>query len=511
MIQSSTYRIKEGREDRSDNLFGVMPFSFSPPSTSSLDFTSFLRSDTHPSLIVSASNSRSLLRNALKKYRRLSTKEQAQSLQNLVAAFEDYIPHLMALDAGLSRKSLNEEEIDIILENEIEVEWRPIIAASTSKRIRGRGLDYELSFVLSARACIEVALARNAMQMFFAIPASTPDDRKEHIKKATDHLLHASSIHQYLAGRSIDPALPIVVDITASAQLALSSLALAEATLLSILLHDPYPAIVMQDRDKSNLEWMYKAPDIPKVRAVLFARLAIRSAEYADKASALLSKESFKDKAVDESLMKYLKNLQSVSKAKGCRFFGIDSELGGNVGEGIGWLIAGKKILGYKVNEAEGGKIKTISKMKMEWASKREDKKVEKGGDWGSDAGRIEEARVLDMLIEKWNKANDLVRNFMPRRDRQYANTKQVSTQPVPISDYLVARMPFGRDFHTLKAYSVPKLDSDTLTRMRAPPDEEELETLRSQMQGDSDDENVGGDVPGAFPEPRIEGNSAYY
>ena len=390
-----------------------MPFSFSLPTTSALIFTSFLRSDTHPSIVITATNFRSILRNALKKHRRLPTKDQASNLQSVAAAFDEYVPYLMALDSGLSNKPVSGEEVDIILEKEIELEWRASIAASSHKRVKGRGLDFELSFVLSARAYVEAAFARSAMQMFYAKPGSSLEERKDFVKKATDHLLRASSIHEYLGGRNADITFPgAAADIAASAQSALSASALAEATLLSILVNDPYQAILMQDRDKSDLEWMYKAPDIPKVRAVLFARLAIRSAELGDKASALLSRESNKDKTIDESILKYLSNLQAVSKAKGCRFFGIDSELSGNVGEAIGWLIAAKKFLGYRVNEAEGGKVKTMSKLKMEWASRREDKKVEKGGDWGNDAGRVEEARVLDMLLEKWNKANDIVSCF---------------------------------------------------------------------------------------------------
>lgn len=387
-----------------------MPFSFALPTTSALNLTSFLRSDTHPSLIAAATTYRSLLRNALKQHRRLPPKEQGPNLQRLTAAFDEYMPYLLALDSGLSNKRVNDEEIDVILENEVEVEWRPTIAASSSKRIKGRGLDLELSFVLSARAYLEFALARNAMQMFHRLPASSVELRKEPIKQATDHLLCAASIHQYLAARNADMQFPqAAVDIVASSQTALFSLAMAEATLLSILLHDPYLAIIAQDRDKSDREWMYKAPDIPKVRAGLFARLGIRSSEHAERAFALLSSGPDKGKAFDESLMKYISNLQVVSKAKGCRFFGIESELGGKIGEGIGWLIAGKKILGYQLHEADGGKVKAISKMKMDWAQKREDKKVEKGGDWGSDAGRIEEGRVFNMLLGKWHKANDLV------------------------------------------------------------------------------------------------------
>ena len=82
----------------------------------------------------------------------------------------------------------------------------------------------------------------------------------------------------------------------------------------------------------------------------------------------------------------------------------------------------------------------------------------------------------------------------------------------MPISDYLVARMPFGRDFHTLKAFDPPKLDTETLAKMRAPMDEQELETLKSQIEADSDDENGGANaVAGAFSPSRTESSAAYY
>ena len=335
-----------------------MPFSFLLPTTSILNYTIHLRSDTHPSLIVSAATQRSILRSALKRHRRLSVKDQAQNLQSVTAALEEYIPYLLTINSGLSGKTVREEEIGIILEKEIEVEWRPSIAASDSRRTKGRGLDFELSFALNVRAYVDAAQARAALQMFYTLPVSASDERKDAIKQATEHFIHGASIHQYLAERIADLQFPPgAVDIQSASQTALSCLALAEATLLSILLHDPYPSIVIQERDKSDKEWMYKAPDIPKVRAALFARLAIGAAEHTEKALALFKDVQKKGKPVDGSLLKYINNLQSVSKARGCRFFGIEAELGGKVGEGIAWLMAGKKILGYRVNEVDGGKV----------------------------------------------------------------------------------------------------------------------------------------------------------
>jgi transcription initiation factor TFIID subunit 3 len=63
-----------------------------------------------------------------------------------------------------------------------------------------------------------------------------------------------------------------------------------------------------------------------------------------------------------------------------------------------------------------------LSKLRRGWEDKREERKLEKefgsvkiSGereaelDWGDDAGREEEGRVLDMLEAKWMKMNDTV------------------------------------------------------------------------------------------------------
>ena len=49
--------------------------------------------------------------------------------------------------------------------------------------------------------------------------------------------------------------------------------------------------------------------------------------------------------------------------------------------------------------------------LKKGWAERREDRKIEKGGQWGSDGGRFEEARIIEMLDQKWNKMNDMASN----------------------------------------------------------------------------------------------------
>jgi hypothetical protein len=55
--------------------------------------------------------------------------------------------------------------------------------------------------------------------------------------------------------------------------------------------------------------------------------------------------------------------------------------------------------------------------LRKEWSERREDRKVEKGLDWGADGGRLEETRVIEMLEAKWTKQNDTVSSlgWVPR------------------------------------------------------------------------------------------------
>lgn len=183
---------------------------------------------------------------------------------------------------------------------------------------------------------------------------------------------------------------------------------MAEATLLAVLKDDPYPAAVAQDRNKNDKEWMIKAPEIPKVRAHLFARLCLASAEHAANALSLLKTGSGNGK-IDAELLKYVEDLRRAGRGKACRFFGIDAELGGQTGTGIAWLQAGMHELGMSSKGEGRQKGLSLGRFKKEWTEKREDKKVEKGAAWGSDAGKLEEGRVLEMLEKKWVKMNDTV------------------------------------------------------------------------------------------------------
>ena len=387
-----------------------MPYPFALPTTSSLLFSDFIRSDTHPSLVIGATTHRNVLRSVLKTHRRLPPQSQASNLTSVVSALNGYLPYLFALDSGLGGVPVNNEEIDVVLVKEVEAEWRPSLSASLVgsdvRRIKEKGLDYELCFAMTTLAFTYYLMSRSQLHGLYASTAPSAEQRTSIITSATKYLLQANSVHEYLTSRTGDVNFPPgAIDVSNAAQNALASFALAEATSLAILKDDPYPAVVLKSRNKNDNEWMFKAPDIPKVRAHLFARLGLQAAEHAGRAHALLSGK----KGLDDVFLKYVKDLQRVSRAKACRFFGIDAELGGKVGEGIGWLGGGKKELGLKVDEGEASKVRGLAKLKKNWSEKREDKKIEKGMNWGVDAGRTEEVRVIEMLEEKWNHANNIV------------------------------------------------------------------------------------------------------
>lgn len=216
-----------------------------------------------------------------------------------------------------------------------------------------------------------------------------------------------------------------VPDLDPATQAALSSLALAEATLLAVWKDDAHIAACIQTRNPNDREWMVRAPEIPKVRALLFARLCVRAAEYAEQAAAGLGTVGGSGSAggIDDDLVKYTRVLGRVARARACRFFGIDAALAGKVGEGIAWLRAARGALALRSSAAKEKEESTamggLSKLKRGWAERREERKMEKDagargrekGDFGpgDNASREEEARVVDMLETKWVRMNDTV------------------------------------------------------------------------------------------------------
>ncbi len=387
------------------------------------------------------------------------------------------------------------EDIDVTLTRELEVEWRLTLSASNlpgrdAPRINGRGLDYEIHSVLQTLATIQTLLARQALLGLYSTTTPRTDQRLSIIQTASKHLTTASSIHLYLIQRMHSyndlPTFPAAaIDVSASVQGALAELSHAEATLLFVLKDDPYPALLIQSRNKNDREWMIKAPDIPKTRAGLFARLCLSAAERAGKAASGLKAEGGK---VNGDLVRYCEDLRKVGRAKACRFFGVATEMEGKTGEGIAWLRGGMAEVGIELPK-EGKGSGGLSKLKSGWNERKEDKRLEKGkADWGLDAGKGEEGRVLEWLEKKWVKMNE---NF--------------NVQTVPDWKALLAQMPSGRDPLPTKVWVPDALGEDDVARMRAPPELGEGEggvdsSDEDNADGSSNATGSARDPIGAFP-----------
>ncbi|KAI0168734.1 pH-response regulator protein palC [Pestalotiopsis sp. NC0098] len=464
-----------------------MPFPFVLPTTSSFAFSSSFGCESHPSLPLNASTHRGVVRDTLKKHKRLPPASQPPNLPTVVSSINNYLPYLLAFDTALKQRPIQRDIINVAPTSTPAIEWRPTLSDNAvpgkeQARVKIQSLEYELFFTLSALAYTYTNLARAALHPLF-VTSGAPvgsQERTTAIQNATKHLLDAASVHQFVAQRAEGLVTnPPCADISASTTRGLASLALAEATLLAVLKDDPWPAVVAQDRNKNDREWMYKAPEIPKVRAHLFARLCLAASDHAAQASALCKSTSKGTLKLNDSLVRYIDDLQKTARAKACRFFGIDAELSGQTGNALGWIEAGLQELGVEPKEAKKGL--SLSKMKKGWTEKREDKRVEKASGWGSDGGKLEESRVLEMLHEKWTKVNDTM-----------------MTQAIPPPATLLASLPSGREIHSIKPYVAPDVSRETLEAMRAPPDRSD------EYGGDglsSDDEETIADAPiGAFP-----------
>ncbi|KAJ5306971.1 hypothetical protein N7508_005986 [Penicillium antarcticum] len=530
-----------------------MVFAFTLPTTSPLSFQSFISSSTHPSLPQSASTSRHALRLALKAHKRLPRgPRQDTHLPTVLSALNDYIPYLFAISNGLNGKIVRPdrqpfsaqdgtygpgagEEIDITPHAEIESAWRPTLSSSSALnigtgssnsngkglrmrngRVAGRGIQFEIGFTLSTLGYVLSRMARaGVVTAFYASSTPTAEDRLAAVQTATRYLLQASAVHNFLV--SSPASITAVPDVDAGTQAALSSLALAEATLLAVLKDDAYITVCIQSRNPNDNEWMVHAPEIPKVRALLFARLCVRAAEYSEQAAAGLGavgSTSGRTGRVDEDVVRYTSVLGRVARARACRFFGVEAELAGKVGEGIAYLRAARASLGIRGTassqedaSAPGASKGGLSRLKRGWTERREERRVAKdaGGSRsekgalksGDDAGRDEEGRVIAMLETKWVKLNDTM-----------------NTQIVPSSTPLLSNLPSGRDIHSPPApYQPPSLEEDQLIRMRAPPDERD--DLQFGSDDDSDEDAAqpsdGRGPPGGFPDRRATASSVYY
>nr|POF12853.1 ph-response regulator protein palc [Quercus suber] len=437
-----------------------MPFPFTLPTTSSILLSDYFDSVTHPSLPLIATTKRSVLKDALKKHKRLLPRDGEAHLPTVQAALTDYIPYLLTTNTASSFRNVSAEQVDLDISKPLEAEWRATLSATIAGREPGRvrfiGVHYEVAFVLSTLAYVHSLLARAQMRTIFDSSAVlSSEQRTGAIGTAMKHLLEAHGIHAYLLSMPTTAASKDApVDVQPSTISALSSLAMAEATLVVVAKDDSYTAAVADNRNENNTEWMYKAPSIPKVRAHLYARICLAAAEHASQAQGLLARGVAGK--VDDDLVKYATDLRRTARAKAARFLAIDAELAGKTGEGLAWLKGAKRELGVST---EPERSKGLRGLKQSWQERREDKHISKStSSWGLDAGKYEESRVLDMLEQKWDRENSTV-----------------NVQVVPPFEPLLAGMPTGREYHrSLEPYTPPVLDGETLTRMRAPPGPED-------------------------------------
>ena len=160
-----------------------MPFSFQLPTTSQLAFSSHVTSASHPSLPQAATTQHNILRDVLKKHKRLPPQSRASSLSVVIAALDEYIPYLLTLDAGLAGKAVNGETVDVTLRNEVYVEWRSTLSSSIPgrepPRIKGKGINYEVNFVLTILAYTYTLLARSLIHTLFVPITPTPEQRTQ--------------------------------------------------------------------------------------------------------------------------------------------------------------------------------------------------------------------------------------------------------------------------------------------------------------------------------------------
>ena len=477
-----------------------MPFPFVPSTTSQLPFQTHLTSSTHPSLPSATTSQRSVVRSSLKSHKRLSPADQANNLSSLTTVLSEYLKYLNSVDLALSGKPVSSEDVDIALVNEIEVEWRPTLGASNipgreSERVKGKGLDFELYFVHHTLAIIYNLMARHSLLGLYASTIPTAEQRVSFIRSAIQSITKAYSIHAYLSNRSNfcadgPPAFPAsAADVSQPVQSALQHLAQAEINLLSVLKDDPYPAQVLQSRNKDDKEWMVKAPDKPKARAAILQRLCIGAAEKASSASVALGTEG---KRVSKDLIEYCENLRATARAKACRFAAVEADTSGETGKAIAWIRAGLNELGMEISAA--GSKSTFSKLKNTYAERKEDRRIAKGdAAWGADGGKAEEGRILEFLEKKFTKENDTI-----------------NVQLVPEWKPLLAQMPSAMVFPVEEKWKADTLAEAELAAMRALPEADDME--QGAESSDEEAEDKPRRPTGAFPGTDEDyGRKSYY
>ena len=478
-----------------------MPFPFVLSTTSHVSFQSSLISSTHPSLPSAATSQRAILRAALKTHKRLSPSDQANNLASLASTIQNYVRYLLSLDLALSGKAVAGEDVDIALAKEPEIEWRPTLGSAAvpgreNDRVKGKGLDYEIFFTHHTLALVQNLLARRSLLGLYAAINPTAEQRTSLIQNSTKCLKTVYSLHSYLLLRANScsdgpPTFPAAaVDIGTVVQSGLQHLTHAEFNLLCVLKDDPYPALLVQSRNKDDKEWMVRAPQIPKVRAQVLTRLCIGAWQHASAAVAALKMESAK---ISKDLLEYCDGIQRASRAKACRFQALDEDGSGQIGKAIAWIRAATNELGIEVGK-EGSKSSGLGKLKSSWMERREDKRIEKGSvNWGLDGGKLEEARIVEYLDKKFNKENDTISN-----------------QLIPEWKPLLGTLPSGMNMPIEERWKPALLGEEELVLMRAPPEDDGLVGSSSSDGEDGTSREPVGAFPGTQRDYAGRGTSYY-
>jgi hypothetical protein len=152
-------------------LTAKMPFPFPLPTTSSVLLSDVFTSTTHPSLPLQATTKRSVLKDALKKHKRLPAGSRSSHLSTVQDALNGYIPYLLCLNTASSYRDVGDERVDVELVKPLEVEWRATLSAALPGREAARpkltGLHHELAFTFTTLAHVSSLLVGPLPTLFF--------------------------------------------------------------------------------------------------------------------------------------------------------------------------------------------------------------------------------------------------------------------------------------------------------------------------------------------------------
>jgi len=494
-----------------------MPFPFTLPTTSSVLLTDHLSSPTHPALPLAASTQRSLVKDALKKHKRLPPAERPAHLPTVHDALSSYLPYLLTLHTPPPHVSILHHP-----DRPFEAEWRctltPHPPLREPPRPRLRGLTADLMFVSATLAYTHTLLARVHLQpLHESTPASaslTPEQRSAAISTAVKHLLHAHAIHTYLAHlpqqqRQLQqqqqqqqpppqqqPQQPNPIDLHPRIHTSLASLSWSEATLLVPSTDDPYAAAAAAAANSHDTDWMFRSPPAPKkVRAHLFARLCLAAAEHAGRAEAGLT-DTGSGGDGGGGIRRYAGDLRRTARGRAARWLGLDAEGAGRTGEAIAWCRGGGGEVGSSSSSSfsnSGGTapskpsaaaLKNVLRRNHSNTTTTTTTTTPHGGGggrlWGLDAGRADEARVLTMLETKWEREN-----------------AAVNVQAIPAHEPLMmGRMPSGREYHTAVLWEPRGLEEGVLEGLRGPAGSERA-GWRGEEEDSGGEEVMGGSGAG--------------